>query len=854
VVTPAESSRRVLAPGSKLGKYEVIRQIAVGGMAELYLARTVGIEGFEKLVCVKRILPHLADEPSFVNMFLNEARIAATLHHPNVAQIYDIGQEAGEYFFSMEYVHGEDLGRLVATGRENGVPISLDCALTLAAGLCAGLHHAHEKASPDGKPLGVVHRDVSPTNVLVSYDGAVKLVDFGIARAGREPSSQTGLKGKISYMSPEQCRGRSPLDRRSDVFSVGTILYELTTGRLPFMAPTEYGVLEQIVMRDATPPSSLVQGYPPALEAIVLRALARDVDRRYSTALELQNQLEDYAHDNRLRVSPLVLARLMSTLFPTRLEEWDHARSQGAFFVEQHVVRTLIESGKTADSVPGYMPQPLPPADDTSSAVTTAVPASGVTDMDSGEPTELGPQPRPSHPTPMPAPTQELTQPRIPGIGSSHPRIPTTPPGAQPRMTPSGHPRQATPHPVGPPTPPPQMLPPQTLPSQTLPPQTLSPGGHPPAGHPPAGRSARPAPVPNMPGAVPIMIPPPPVPSGGTLVSSATQAGTQPPPVSAAPRYSAQGMPQGVYESPFGPVTPPGGYPVSSPPPGVYPSPPPQQTPFTPVPAPVAAGPVPRDDITEQVRRSDARPTMIVRRQGSRLPIAALAVVGAAGAVFGVWLAISSDGGATPPMAATPTTLEGQIANPEPQPTTLDPATTPDPAAAAPGTAAAAGGAAAPGTAPPAGGAAAPDTAATAGGAAAPGTAATAEPAPPAPPPSGGAPGDEPARAAVATNPDDTSATASNPPPAPPAPANVEQANTEIAKPIGVPGDAKDPKKRPAKLAQQDARIKPAKPKARPDKRAETKRGEARRGQKPEPKEPSWNADSPFLPQATPRR
>src|ERR1041384_6537434 len=206
VVTPAHPPRRSLAPGDKLGKYEVNRQIAVGGMAELYLTRTVGIEGFEKLVCVKRILPQYIHNPSFVNMFLNEARLAATLHHPSIAQVYDIGQEAGEYFFSMEYVHGEDLGRLVATGRENGVPISLDCALTLAAGLCAGLHHAHEKASPDGKPLGVVHRDVSPTNVLVSYDGAVKLVDFGIARAGRtQPSSQTGLKGKIAYMSPEQC-------------------------------------------------------------------------------------------------------------------------------------------------------------------------------------------------------------------------------------------------------------------------------------------------------------------------------------------------------------------------------------------------------------------------------------------------------------------------------------------------------------------------------------------------------------------------------------------------------------------------------------------------------------------------
>jgi serine/threonine protein kinase len=342
---------RFLAPGDRLGKFDLIRQIAVGGMAELYLARTMGIEGFEKLVVVKRILPQFAENQSFVNMFLQEARLTATLHHPNITQVYDIGLEDGDYFFSMEYVHGEDLGRTIVTAFENGVPVSLDAALTLIVGLCAGLHYAHEKAGPDGTPLNVVHRDVSPSNVLVSYDGAVKLVDFGIARAGSQPAqTRGGLKGKIAYMSPEQCRGKTALDRRSDVFSIGTILYELTTGQLPFTDETEYGVLNQIVNNDAAPPTTLVPSYPPALEAIVMKALARDVGQRYASALELQGQLEDFAHENRLRVSPLVLARLMSTLFPARLEEWDHARAQGAFFVEQHVVRTLIESGKTSDN------------------------------------------------------------------------------------------------------------------------------------------------------------------------------------------------------------------------------------------------------------------------------------------------------------------------------------------------------------------------------------------------------------------------------------------------------------------------------------------------------------------------
>jgi serine/threonine protein kinase len=346
----APQRTRHLAPGDKLGKYEVIRQIAIGGMAELYLARTLGIEGFEKLVVLKRILPQYVSNATFVNMFLNEARLAATLHHPNIAQVYDIGLEEGDYFFAMEYVHGEDLDHISIASEEQGVPLSMDAGLTLVAGLCAGLHYAHEKMNAEGKPLHIVHRDVSPSNVLVSYDGAVKLVDFGIARASSRPgTTQGGLKGKIAYMSPEQCRAKAQLDRRSDLYSVGAILYELTTGQLPFTGETEYQVLNQIVNEDVPPPSSVVPGYPEHLERIVLKALARDVDQRYATALELQADVEDFAHESRLRVSPLVLARIMGTLFPARLEEWDHAKAQGAFFVEQHVVRTLIESGKTPD-------------------------------------------------------------------------------------------------------------------------------------------------------------------------------------------------------------------------------------------------------------------------------------------------------------------------------------------------------------------------------------------------------------------------------------------------------------------------------------------------------------------------
>ncbi len=213
-----------MGPGDKLGKYDLIRQIAIGGMAERHLARTLGIEGFEKLVVVKRILPQFATHASFVNMFLDEARLAATLQHPNVAQVYDIGVEDGDYFFAMEYVHGEDLERIATQARDQDVPLSLDAALTLVAGLCAGLHYAHEKTGPEGKPLQIVHRDVSPSNVLVSYDGAVKVVDFGIALGAQGKATNGGLKGKITYMSPEQCRGDVVVDRRSDIYSIGILL------------------------------------------------------------------------------------------------------------------------------------------------------------------------------------------------------------------------------------------------------------------------------------------------------------------------------------------------------------------------------------------------------------------------------------------------------------------------------------------------------------------------------------------------------------------------------------------------------------------------------------------------------
>ena len=218
------------SPAPRLGRYTLLRSLGAGGMAELFLARADGIEGFAKLVALKRILPHKATNERFVRMLLNEARLVAALSHPNIAQVYDIGLAHGEYFFAMEYVHGQDLAHILH--RAPGRRIHLENALHVAIGVCAGLHCAHMARDPSGQPLDIVHRDVSPSNVLVSYQGAVKLVDFGVAKAATLVSEtrEGVIKGKYGYMSPEQCLG-DPLDRRSDVFAVGILLWEMTVGR-----------------------------------------------------------------------------------------------------------------------------------------------------------------------------------------------------------------------------------------------------------------------------------------------------------------------------------------------------------------------------------------------------------------------------------------------------------------------------------------------------------------------------------------------------------------------------------------------------------------------------------------------
>jgi serine/threonine protein kinase len=339
-------------PGDRLGKYELVCRLAIGGMAEIFLARASGIAGFEKLVVLKRILPQYAFQDQFVEMFLAEARLTATLSHPNIAHVYDIGTVDDFYFFTMEFVHGEDLNQVGKALAKAQKPFPLEAALTIIHGVCAGLHHAHEACGSDGLPLGIVHRDVSPSNVLIAYDGSVKLVDFGIAKmTTRAQATRVGtLKGKISYMSPEQCRGE-PLDRRSDVFAIGILLYEMTTGQRLFPGENEFSTLQAIVHQDVAPPHTLVPGYAPMLEDIVMMALKRDPEQRYETAEDMMLDLEECARALGLTISPNRLSKVMHELYGRKIAAWNEAQRAGKSLGE-HLAGAMVKDISAA-SDPG---------------------------------------------------------------------------------------------------------------------------------------------------------------------------------------------------------------------------------------------------------------------------------------------------------------------------------------------------------------------------------------------------------------------------------------------------------------------------------------------------------------------
>lgn len=339
------------------GRYELLRRLANGGMGQIDLARQKGPVGFQKLLVVKRILPHLSEEDEFLKMFLDEARIAALLNHPNIAQTYESGDVDGVYFMAMEYVQGEPISRVVRKAHETlgGMPTAL--IVRIVADAAGALDYVHAARSPSGRPLGLIHRDVSPQNVMVSFHGTVKLIDFGVAKASNKLSmtSVGSIKGKYAYMSPEQATGQ-PLDGRSDIFGLSTILYEQLTGARLFKRDTDQGTLKAVVGHRVPPPSSVVDGIPEGLDEVVLKGLAKHRDERYQTASEFQLALEEVLMHARLPGSPGHLAAFMRELYARELEEDRFATEPTVIFSVPDALRqggTDSGTGSRSVSAPG---------------------------------------------------------------------------------------------------------------------------------------------------------------------------------------------------------------------------------------------------------------------------------------------------------------------------------------------------------------------------------------------------------------------------------------------------------------------------------------------------------------------
>jgi serine/threonine-protein kinase len=306
----------------QFGKYHLIAHLATGGMADIYLASQTALAGFEKLIVIKRILPNLSREPRFVEMFLDEARIAATLNHPNVVQIFDLGRIQGQYFIAMEYLPGESLSMIIRACRRRKIRIPPELAAGMLLQAAEGLHHAHTRTARDGSPLGIVHRDVSPQNVFVLYDGGVKVVDFGIAKAElRSTKTQTGtLKGKYAYMSPEQIIGHE-LDGRSDVFALGVVLWECLVRRKLFNQENDLKLLKAITEGDIPSPREVDPQVPELLAEITMKALSHDREERYQSAAEFRSALRRYLKATAKDWDNVVIGKFMQDLFSDRIKE-----------------------------------------------------------------------------------------------------------------------------------------------------------------------------------------------------------------------------------------------------------------------------------------------------------------------------------------------------------------------------------------------------------------------------------------------------------------------------------------------------------------------------------------------------
>ena len=324
----------------QFGKYRLLDKIAVGGMAELYRAKLTGVQGFEKLIAIKKILPNLSDQDSLITSFIDEAKLAALLHHENIVQIYDFGNMGNEYFIAMEFLFGKDLRTIRKTANTREQPLDMGNILYIISRICAGLDYSHNLKDLQGKPLNIIHRDINPQNILVTYEGQVKIIDYGIAKAASQNNKtrENLIKGKLAYMSPEQANGQT-IDHRSDIFSTGIILYELLADRRMFEGETMH-VLSLVREAHFDPPEEVVPDLPAELNQILHRALAKDPDERYQSASEMLADLEEFAFELSLRPNARSFAQYIKELF-----EEEFAEEELALWAKSKI----YEAGETED-------------------------------------------------------------------------------------------------------------------------------------------------------------------------------------------------------------------------------------------------------------------------------------------------------------------------------------------------------------------------------------------------------------------------------------------------------------------------------------------------------------------------
>ncbi len=398
---PTHALRAARVPLSAIcmfGRFEILGRIAFGGMAEIFLGRESTSVGASRLLVIKRILPHVADDPKFVEMFLDEARLAIQLSHTNICHIYEFGDLEGSYFIAMEWIPGAVLGKILRRARrEKGLAVEL--AAKIIAEVAEALHHAHTARDANGTPMQIVHRDVSPHNVMVSYDGHVKLLDFGIAKA-QTASSKTEagvVKGKFAYMSPQQCLGKN-IDARADVFALGICLWEALAGTSLYQRDTDYETMKSVIEDDAPSLRALRSEVPEALEAIVVKALQKSPDARWRSAAEMQIALEDWLASTGKAVTTSRLALMMESLFAEEIRRGPLVDSTpfGASFHRQ-----LTGSASGERSVPtGMAARPSSPPTTASgprarnAAITGSQPAADAASLD--EPGDAMPTSGPS--------------------------------------------------------------------------------------------------------------------------------------------------------------------------------------------------------------------------------------------------------------------------------------------------------------------------------------------------------------------------------------------------------------------------------------------------------------------------